>query len=108
MKNTITALREAAALLQSHGWTAGRTESITDQSEREWQKARIRAYHLADATDARAARKAAQEAQAHSSSSSTRIRSHKAKQGKKHTPGTGTGSMFVVIGLVLASFVWAG
>lgn len=109
MNNGQTPLQKAAAIL-SNDWQAGKVEPVTTASEKDWIQSRIRAYHLADATDARAARKAAQAAQAaqNSVSSSTRIRSHKAKQGKKHTTGMGTGSMFVVIGLVLASFVWAG
>ncbi len=47
-------LQQAATLLASHGWEAGRVQAITDDSERGWQAARERATLLASWTDFKA------------------------------------------------------
>ncbi len=61
MQNTNTTLHQAAQLLQSYGWQAGKVEPLTEDSEWDWLESRERAYKLADYTDARAARLAAME-----------------------------------------------
>lgn len=83
-------LQDVTTLLQSYGWTPGRIAAITDASERDWLESRERAYRLADATDARAARLAAQAATPQPTGTATRVARPKAK---RVAPGTGTATI---------------
>ena len=109
MKNTNTTLHQAAQLLQSYGWQAGKVEPVTEASERDWVEARQRARRLADATDARAAKLAAQATTIGSTGTATRIAAPPtAKRPKKAAPGTGTAAMFEVVTIVIASLACIG
>jgi hypothetical protein len=109
MKNTNTTLHQAAQLLQSYGWQVGKVEPVTTASEKDWIESRERAYRLADATDARAARMAAQATTIDSTGTATRIAPPpKAKRPKKAAPGTGTAAMFEVVTIVIASLACIG
>ena len=99
MQNTNTTLYQAAQLLQSYGWQAGKVQPVTTASEKDWIESRERAYRLADYNDARAARQAGIEAArmaAHlpqPTGSSSRMPKPKTR---KVVPGTGTSTMFDV------------
>ena len=83
-------LQDVTTLLQSYGWTPGRIAAITAASERDWLESRERAYRLADATDARAARLAAQAAPPQPTGTATRVARPKVK---RVAPGTGTATI---------------
>jgi hypothetical protein len=95
-----TTLQDAADLLCSYGWTAGQVTAITAHTDIDWIESRERAYKLADANDARAARLAAIEAArmaAHQRPQPTGTATRMPKvKAKKVAPGTGTSTMFDV------------
>ena len=102
-------LQDAADLLRSYGWQAGKVEPVTTASEKDWLQSRERAQRLADYNDARAARLAAIEAARQAAhqrpqavGTATRMPKVKAK---KVRPGTGTAAMFELCAVVVASLV---
>ena len=81
-------LQDAVELLRSYGWTPGQITAVTEQTELDWVESRERAYRLADHTDARAARLAAQAAPPQPTGTATRVARPKAKR-VKAAPGEG-------------------
>ena len=109
MKKEQTPLEAAAELLEQYGWYALKVQPITDATERDWIESRERAYKLADANDAKAARLAAQATNTGGTGTATRIAAPaKAKRAKKVPAGTGTAVMFQVVSIIIGAIACIG